>query len=69
MGSFGLFFTCFLIFCRFLPMIAMAEVKGVLNAHLRPQHKMAAAPPEPGVAAIEETNPVSLDLRPEENPS
>jgi molybdopterin-containing oxidoreductase family membrane subunit len=30
-GSFGLFFTCFLLFCRFLPMIAMAEVKGVLN--------------------------------------
>jgi Ni/Fe-hydrogenase subunit HybB-like protein len=28
-GSFGLFFTCFLIFCRFLPMIAIAEVKGV----------------------------------------
>jgi molybdopterin-containing oxidoreductase family membrane subunit len=30
-GSFGLFFTCFLIFCRFLPVIAMAEVKGVLE--------------------------------------
>jgi molybdopterin-containing oxidoreductase family membrane subunit len=30
-GSFGLFFTCFLLFCRFLPMIAMAEVKGVLS--------------------------------------
>jgi molybdopterin-containing oxidoreductase family membrane subunit len=30
-GSFGLFFTCFLLFCRFLPMIAMAEVKGVLG--------------------------------------
>jgi len=30
-GSFGLFFTCFLIFCRFLPMIAMSEVKGVLE--------------------------------------
>ncbi|HAZ07256.1 MAG TPA: hydrogenase [Elusimicrobia bacterium] len=29
-GSFGLFFTCFLLFCRFLPMIAIAEVKGVL---------------------------------------
>ncbi len=29
-GSFGLFFTCFLIFCRILPMIAMAEVKGVV---------------------------------------
>ncbi len=30
-GSFGLFFTCFLLFCRFLPVIAMGEVKGVLN--------------------------------------
>ncbi|MDP7253794.1 MAG: polysulfide reductase NrfD [Planctomycetota bacterium] len=31
LGSFGLFFTCFFLFCRFLPMIAMAEVKGVLG--------------------------------------
>jgi molybdopterin-containing oxidoreductase family membrane subunit len=31
LGSFGLFFTCFLIFCRFLPVIAMAEVKAVLG--------------------------------------
>jgi molybdopterin-containing oxidoreductase family membrane subunit len=30
-GSFGLFFTCFLLFCRFLPVIAMAEVKGILG--------------------------------------
>ena len=29
-GSFGLFFTLFLLFCRFLPMVAMAEVKSVL---------------------------------------
>ncbi len=28
-GSFGLFFTLFLLFCRFLPMVAMAEVKAV----------------------------------------
>lgn len=35
-GSFGLFFTCFLIFCRILPVIAMAEVKGVA-AHERAQ--------------------------------
>ena len=27
-GSFGLFFTCFLIFCRLAPVIAIAEVKG-----------------------------------------
>lgn len=31
MGSFGLFFTAFLLFCRFLPIIAMAEVKGILS--------------------------------------
>jgi molybdopterin-containing oxidoreductase family membrane subunit len=30
-GSFGLFLTMFLLFCRFLPMIAIAEVKGVLS--------------------------------------
>ncbi len=30
-GSFGLFFTCFLLFCRFVPVIAISEVKGVLS--------------------------------------
>ena len=30
-GTFGLFFSAFLLFCRFLPMIAMAEVKAVLH--------------------------------------
>lgn len=30
-GSFGLFFTLFLIFARFLPIIAIGEVKGVLS--------------------------------------
>ena len=30
-GSFGLFLTAFLLFCRFLPVIAIAEVKGVLS--------------------------------------
>ena len=29
-GAFGLFFTLFLLFCRFLPIIAMAEVKMVM---------------------------------------
>ena len=29
LGTFGLFFTCFLLFMRFLPMIAISEVKGV----------------------------------------
>jgi len=30
-GSFGLFFSCFLVFCRVLPMIAIGEIKGVLG--------------------------------------
>jgi molybdopterin-containing oxidoreductase family membrane subunit len=29
-GSFGLFGTLFLLFCRYLPMVAMAEVKAIL---------------------------------------
>ena len=35
LGTFGLFFTLFLLFCRFLPVIAVAEVKGTLR--YRPQ--------------------------------
>ncbi|MBT3709613.1 MAG: hydrogenase, partial [Gammaproteobacteria bacterium] len=36
-GSFGLFFTCFMLFCRFLPQVAISEVKNVLpSAH--PHH-------------------------------
>ncbi|HEY5959655.1 MAG TPA: NrfD/PsrC family molybdoenzyme membrane anchor subunit [Polyangiaceae bacterium] len=31
-GSFGLFFTMFLLFCRYLPMVAMAEVKSISPA-------------------------------------
>jgi Ni/Fe-hydrogenase subunit HybB-like protein len=37
-GSFGLFFTLFLIFVRFVPVIAMAEVKGVLSVGRRRKH-------------------------------
>jgi len=40
-GSFGLFFTLFLIFLRFVPIIAISEVKGVLpqaDAHHEQQH-------------------------------
>jgi molybdopterin-containing oxidoreductase family membrane subunit len=32
-GSFGWFFIWFLLFCRVLPVIAMAEVKSVMNDH------------------------------------
>jgi molybdopterin-containing oxidoreductase family membrane subunit len=48
-GSFGLFLTLFLLFIRFLPMIAMSEVKGVLpqaNPHYYESHD---AVPEEGV--------------------
>ncbi len=31
-GSFGLFMTLFLLFCRYLPMLAMAETKAVMPA-------------------------------------
>ena len=40
LGTFGLFFTCFLLFMRFLPMIAVSEVKGV-TAQADPHHPAA----------------------------
>jgi molybdopterin-containing oxidoreductase family membrane subunit len=50
LGTLGLFFTCFLLFIRWIPMIAVAEIKGVLPAadphydHSEP----AGAVPVPG---------------------
>ncbi len=41
-GSFGLFCTLFLLFMRFLPMIAIAEVKGV-TAQADPHHPAGGA--------------------------
>jgi hypothetical protein len=41
-GTFGLFFTCFLLFIRFLPMIAISEVKGV-TPQSDPHHPMGGA--------------------------
>jgi len=44
-GSFGLFFSLFLLFIRFLPMISIAEVKGVLpqaDPHYYAKHKQEA---------------------------
>ncbi|MGC1272483.1 MAG: NrfD/PsrC family molybdoenzyme membrane anchor subunit [Planctomycetaceae bacterium] len=38
-GSFGLFLTLFLLFCRFLPVVAMAEVKSVMEPGNPPDHK------------------------------
>jgi molybdopterin-containing oxidoreductase family membrane subunit len=41
-GTFGLFFTMFLLFIRFLPMIAIAEVKGV-TPQADPHHPAGGA--------------------------
>jgi len=49
-GTLGMFFTFFLLFIRWIPMIAIAEVKGVLpqadphHGHHEPQGGLAAAP-------------------------
>ncbi len=40
LGTFGLFFTMFLLFMRFLPMIAVSEVKGV-TPQADPHHPLA----------------------------
>jgi molybdopterin-containing oxidoreductase family membrane subunit len=42
-GSFGLFFTLFSLFCRFLPIVAMAEIKGVMSQHAHAEHRLAHA--------------------------
>jgi Ni/Fe-hydrogenase subunit HybB-like protein len=41
-GSFGLFFTCFLLFIRLLPMIAIWEVKGLVGSRPLPREKARA---------------------------
>lgn len=49
-GSFGLFLTLFLLFCRFLPMVAMAEVKTVMpqgEAQTAQRHRFDYNPDEP----------------------
>jgi len=52
-GSFGLFFTLFLLFIRFMPMIAIWEVKGVVTdqqhgGHATPEALSAEAVPHAG---------------------
>jgi Ni/Fe-hydrogenase subunit HybB-like protein len=42
LGTFGLFFTCFLLFIRFVPMIAISEVKGV-TPQSDPHHPLGGA--------------------------
>ena len=58
LGSFGLFFTLFLLFCRLLPVIAMAEVKGVLHIG-RTSHTGAHAPAH-GAIPAERSGPPAL---------
>ncbi|MBT5925053.1 MAG: polysulfide reductase NrfD [Verrucomicrobia bacterium] len=41
-GTFGLFMVLFLLFIRFLPLIAISEVKGVTN-HADPHHPLGGA--------------------------
>jgi molybdopterin-containing oxidoreductase family membrane subunit len=48
LGSFGLFFTCFLLFCRFLPVISMSEVKGAIQfGRTRPGAPAPEGSPQP----------------------
>jgi len=49
LGSFGLFFTLFLLFCRLLPVVAMAEVKGVLHVGREKEAAPSSAAQRPGV--------------------
>jgi molybdopterin-containing oxidoreductase family membrane subunit len=37
-GTFGMFFTLFLLFCRVLPIIAIAEIKAILPAKEGAKH-------------------------------
>jgi Ni/Fe-hydrogenase subunit HybB-like protein len=54
-GSFGLFFTLFLLFCRFLPVIAMAEVKGVLHIGHGPEETVRSGSPSKPLAESKTT--------------
>jgi hypothetical protein len=49
-GSLGLFFTLFALFIRWVPQIAMFEVKAILP-RAQPSHPHAERPAQPGPAA------------------
>jgi molybdopterin-containing oxidoreductase family membrane subunit len=53
-GSFGLFFAAFLLFCRFAPVIAISEVKGVLQYGRQPQLPVASHLPRGPAAEPQE---------------
>jgi len=64
-GSFGLFFTLYCLFVRFVPQVAMSEVKGVLQASSphypgwdeRPQLEVARSEPATGAPSAEAAEP------------
>jgi len=61
-GSFGLFFTAFLVFARVLPMVSIAEIKGVLGYARRagrdkghgPAHGAGIPAPAAGESGVKE---------------
>ncbi|GAB4237404.1 MAG: hypothetical protein Kow00109_11390 [Acidobacteriota bacterium] len=54
-GSFGLFFTLFCLFVRYAPMVAMAELKGVLpEAHVAVERAEVEAPGVDGASVESE---------------
>ncbi|MCG8606133.1 polysulfide reductase NrfD, partial [bacterium] len=54
LGSFGLFFTAFLLFARFVPFIAIGEVKGVLSYGRRKKSEpVTIEDSEPKLEAVE----------------
>ena len=55
LGSFGLFFTLFLLFCRYLPMVAMAEVKNVMPQATGGHHGHSQHAGEPGRGVPQES--------------
>jgi molybdopterin-containing oxidoreductase family membrane subunit len=58
-GTFGLFLTLFLLFLRFVPLVAIAEVKSVIPQG-DPDHPLGSAKENPAPAA--ETKPVAKEL-------
>ena len=58
LGSFGLFFTLFLLFCRYLPIVAMSEVKAIMppsSNEPMPSHV------KPGGSRPDELTPVAAN--------
>jgi Ni/Fe-hydrogenase subunit HybB-like protein len=53
-GSFGLFFTLFLLFIRFLPMIAAWEIKGVASEQAHGTHVAVDTHVIPGTEVLQE---------------